>query len=288
MAADLNGRQMVFFDGQFLAVDEARISPLDRGFLYGDGVFTTMRAERGQVLYLSEHLERLGRSLRDLRLRLPVVDDWEAVLAELLRRNSLAERVAAVKMIITRGCSVLPGLPRTGTSTLVIYAAAYFPPPAASRRDGYRLRIARDGFAPPLSRYKSLNYLYHLAARQAALDDDADDAVLLDCQGRVSETTIGSLLLKTHGNWWTPESPFQLPGITLRGVMKLLEEEGLGVEWRTAREADLFSAETIWVLNSLMGIMPASRLDRYSLAEPGWEEAERLRERFFARGREKR
>ena len=81
MAADLNGRQMVFFDGQFLAVDEARISPLDRGFLYGDGVFTTMRAERGQVLYLSEHLERLGRSLRDLRLRLPVVDDWEAVLA---------------------------------------------------------------------------------------------------------------------------------------------------------------------------------------------------------------
>ena len=72
MPADPGGMETVYLDGRFLAVDEARISPLDRGFLYGDGVFTTMRAEQGQVLYLSDHLERVHQSLQDLRLSLPL------------------------------------------------------------------------------------------------------------------------------------------------------------------------------------------------------------------------
>lgn len=285
MPADPGAIETVYLDGRFLAVDEARISPLDRGFLYGDGVFTTMRAEQGQVLYLSDHLERVHQSLQDLRLSLPPTIEWNEVLEELLRRNGLEAQVASIKVVITRGRSSLPGLPRTGQSTLVVYAWPYSPPHPAARREGYRLRIAHEGFAPPLSRLKSLNYLYCLAARQAALDEDADDAVLLDCQGRVSETTIGSLLLRTHGRWWTPDSPFQLPGITLRGVMKILEEEGHGVVRRSARTADLFLAETIWVLNSLMGIMPVSRLDRHSVTDPALEEAGRLKEQFFARGR---
>lgn len=287
MPAEPGGREIVYLDGRFLAVDEARISPLDRGFLYGDGVFTTMRAEAGQVLYLPDHLERVRQSLQDLRLSLPVVSDWEEILAELLRRNGLEAQVASVKIVITRGSSALPGLPRTRQSTLVVYAGPYSPPYPTVRQKGFRLRIAREGFAPPLSRLKSLNYLYCLAARQMALDEDADDAVLLDCQGRVSETTIGSLLLRTYGKWWTPASPFQLPGITLRGVLKILEEEGHGVEMRSARMAELFSAETIWVLNSLMGIMPVSQLDQRPVTDPALEEANRLRERFFAQGRQR-
>lgn len=285
MSPEAEGGETVYLNGRFLAVEEACISPLDRGFLYGDGVFTTMRAEQGEVLYLPEHLERVHQSLQELRLNPLLPPDWQETLGELLRRNGLEAQIASLKMVISRGCSVLPGLAPSRRSTVVIYARQYALPQSAVCRQGYRLQISREGFAPPLSRLKSLNYLYCLAARQAALDEGADDAVLLDVQGKVTETTTGSLLLRTHGHWWTPDSPFQLPGITLRGVVKILEEEGHGVERRAAWEADLFSAGTIWVLNSLMGIMPVSQLDRHSVAEPAWEEACRLRDRFFAQGR---
>jgi branched-chain amino acid aminotransferase len=277
--------EVVCLNGGFLPIHEAWISPLDRGFLYGDGIFTTMRAEGGHVLYLKDHLERLRQSLIELRLPLPSSVDWEAAPAELLRRNRLEEEVASVKIVVTRGPSAVLGLPETAQATVVIYARRYEPPKPSAYRAGYRLHVFRNGFSPPLSNLKSLNYLYHLMARQAALDTGADEAVILDVQGRLTETAAGSLLLRTGGEWWTPQSAYQLPGITLRHVMKILEGDGLNVARRSADAAGLFSAETVWVLNSLIGVMPVAQVDQRPVAEPAPEEAGRVRAEFFARGR---
>ena len=277
--------EVVYLNGRFCPLEKARISPLDRGFLYGDGIFTTMRAELGHVLYLKDHLDRLRQSLTELRLTVPLTVDWESALCELLRRNRLEKEVASAKIVVTRGRSAMLGLPETGQATVVIYARRYEPPRPSTYRTGYRLHVFRDGFSPPLSRFKSLNYLYHLTARQAALDVGADEAVLLDVQGRLTETAAGSLLLRTGGKWWTALSAYQLPGITLRHVMKILEEDGLSVARRSADAADLFSAETVWVLNSLIGVMPVSQVDQRPVAEPAPEEAGRLRAQFFAQGR---
>jgi branched-chain amino acid aminotransferase len=283
--SDHKATETVYLNGGFLSLDEARISPLDRGFLYGDGIFTTMRAERGGVLYLKDHLDRLQQSLAELRLTVPSSVEWEATVAELLRRNRLHQEVASVKIVVTRGQSAMLGLPETGQATVVIYARPYEPPQPSTYQTGYRLHVFQNGCSPPLSRLKSLNYLYHLMARQAALDAGADEAVMLDAKGRLTETAAGSLLLRTGGEWWTPDSAYQLPGITLRHVMKLLEEAGLRVARRSAVAADLLSAETVWVLNSLIGIMPVSHVDRRPVTDPAPEEAGRLRVQFFARGR---
>jgi branched-chain amino acid aminotransferase len=283
--SDHEATEVLYLNGRFRSLDEARISPLDRGFLYGDGIFTTMRAEGGHVLYLKDHIERLQQSLTELRLPLPSSVEWEATLAELLGRNRLEKDVATVKIIVTRGQSAVLGLPDTAQATLVIYARPYEPPQASTYRTGYRLHVFRDGFSPPLSRLKSLNYLYHLTARQAALDAGADEAVMLDVHGQLAETAAGSLLLRTGGEWWTPRSTYQLPGITLRHVMKILEEAGLSVARHPADAADLFSAETVWVLNSLIGVMPVAQVDQRPVTEPASEEAGRLRAQFFARGR---
>jgi branched-chain amino acid aminotransferase len=283
--SDQEAREVVYLNGRFCSVDEARISPLDRGFLYGDGIFTTMRAEQGLVLYRKDHLHRLQQSLADLRLPLPLSVEWEATLGEVLERNHLEKDVASVKVVITRGRSAVLGLPEAAQATLVIYARRYEPPQPSTYRTGYRLHVFRDGFSPPLSRLKSLNYLYHLTARQAALDAGADEAVMLDVQGRLAETAVGSLLLRTRGEWWTPQSAYQLPGITLRHVIKIFEEAGLNVDRRSADAADLFSAETVWVLNSLIGVMPVARVDQSPVQEPAPEEAGSVRAQFFARGR---
>ncbi len=105
--------EMVYLNGRLLPLEKARISPLDRGFLYGDGIFTTMRAEQGHVLYLRDHLERLKESLAELRLPLPLTVDWEAILADLLRENRLEDQVASAKIVVTRGPSAVLGLPDT-------------------------------------------------------------------------------------------------------------------------------------------------------------------------------
>ena len=282
---DEGAREVIYLNGRFQPLDEARISPLDRGFLYGDGVFTTMRAEQGQVLYLKDHLTRLNQSFAELKLPISSLIDWQPTLADLLRKNGLENDVASVKILVSRGQSSLPGLPNPAQATVVIYARRYEPASASIYCSGYRLQVFRDAFSPPLSRLKSLNYLCHLMARQAAMDAGADEAVMLDAQGRLAETSAGSLILRTQGKWWTPRSDYQLPGITLRHVIRILGEAGLSVACHSADATALYSAETVWVLNSLIGVMPVAQVDHEPLAKPSPEEADRLRAQLFERGR---
>jgi branched-chain amino acid aminotransferase len=283
---DERQEQWVYLNGQILAVGEARISPLDRGFQYGDGVFTTLRAESGRPLYLSEHLARLTRSLTEIRIRAEALHsiDWPHVLGELLRRNGLEGRQAAVKIWVSRGPAATLGLPQAVRPTVFVQARPYEPPGADDYSRGWLLHVYREGFAPPLARHKSLNYLYYLAARQAAVDAGADEAVILDGGGHIAETAAGSLLGRTEGRWWTPVSPYQLPGITLDQVRRLLGERGESVDSRSTVPGDLAKAETLWVLNSLMGIMPVRSVDGHEIPTRAAGEAEALRTELFSRG----
>jgi branched-chain amino acid aminotransferase len=281
----VTGDAWVFLNGRILRLDEAWISPLDRGFLYGDGVFTTLRVESGRPLYLNEHLARLTHSLSELRISLTDFQeiDWQHVLGELLRRNHMQVGPSAVKIIVTRGIATPLGLPDTQCPTLFIQTRSYQPPSPEEYAQGWRLQVYRQGHAPPLAHHKSLNYLYHLAARQAAVDAGADEAVILDAHGQITETGAGSLLVRTRGRWWTPSSPYQLPGVTLSQLRRLLEERGQPVHSRDAAPEDLASADTIWVLNSLLGIMPGRSVAGVELPDLAAEEANNLREELFGR-----
>lgn len=277
--------QVVWLNGQFLPLHQAAVSPLDRGFLYGDGLFETIRAEAGHPLFVQDHRQRLERSLTALRIPLPFTPDWPAILCDLLQRNQLAEQIASLKIIVSRGTCPGLGLPSPANATLCATAQRYTPPPAANYQRGWRLHIFREGFAPPLARYKSLNYLYFLSARQTALDAGADEAVVLDAAGKVCETSAGSLLVRSQGIWWTPANVHQLPSITLQQVRNLLVEAGVAVAEREATAEDLGCAETIWVLNSLIGIMPVRAVEEQTITDRRAEEASRLRSTLFARGR---
>lgn len=276
----------VWLNGSFLPAGKAFVSPLDRGFLYGDGVFETLRAERGRVLYLDDHIDRLVRSLAELRIRAPAdaLPDWGEVLREMLERNGLRETTAAVRITVTRGAALTLGLPEACAPTLCVTARQYVQPVPAEGPGGFRLHVCLSGFSPPLARMKTLNYLYFLCARQAALDAGADEAVILDPEGRVAETSAGSLLARTGGRWWTPSSPFQLPGITVRKISALLAATGHQVESRPALPEDLLSAETLWVLNSLMIVMPVRSMGERRFPDPAHAEAKELTGRFVEEG----
>lgn len=276
--------EIVYLNGDFLPLAEARISPVDRGFLYGDGLFETLRADGGRVFYLAAHLERLRSSLAVLRMPSTLPLPGAAVLEELLAHNDLVGATAAVKVVVTRGAAGALGLPPPERPTVCALARRYQPPSAVLYKRGWRLHVSGQRLGSPLACHKSLNYLVYQLARQEAVDAGADEAVLLDCRERLAEAAAGSLLVRTRGQWWTPASPCQLPGITVRQTVRLLAAEGVPVGERSAGVEDLAAAETVWVLNSLMGIMPAYEVGRQRLPDPRSGEAERLRLRLFAHG----
>jgi branched-chain amino acid aminotransferase len=218
------------------------------------------------------------------RMVIDPVPEWNSVLEGLLRENKLTMGPAAIKIVVTRGIEATPGMPNPESPTVCVMARRYDPPTPLAYKKGLRLNILEDGFAPPLAQFKTLNYLYYLVARQTALDAGGDEAILLDNAGKVTETSSGSLLLRTDNRWWTPESKYQLPGTTLRKVAGIFAREGVSIEKRPSRSEDLFTAKTVWVLNSLVGIMPVSEIDGHPVGNPNADEADKIRRELFRAG----
>ncbi len=280
-AASGGPEPQLWLNGAFLPLSRAAISPLDRGLLYGDGLFETLRAQEGQALFLEEHLARLAASARFLNITLAAAPVWPALMGELLARNRLEKGLARVKIVLTRGIAPDLGLPAPARPTLLVTAQAYVPPTQPVYQAGWRLGTFDQGAAPALAGHKSLNYLFYLWARQKMLQAGADEALILDPEGLVAEASLGSLLCRQDGRWWTPQSPNQLPGITLGRMRRLLASEGQEVTERPARLPDLRDCPTVWVLNSLMGIMPVSHIDQQGLSAPRPDLAASYRQRLW-------
>lgn len=246
---------------------DARISPLDRGFTLGDGLFETMRLAGGAVLRLDAHLARLAAGAQVLGLPLPGLD-LAGALAATAQANGLSEGV--LRLTLTRGAGprgVLP--PAAPSPTLVITAAPAGPalPPA-------RLVIARTtrrNELSPLAQVKSLNYLDGILARQEAARRGADDAVLLNTRERVAETTIANLFAVIDGALVTPPlADGVLPGVMRAAVM------AEGAQERPLAAFDLQRADEL-LLTSALGIRSVGEIEGRPFS--AFAAAERLRAR---------
>lgn len=244
---------------------EATVSPFDRGFTLGDGLFETLRVKAGTVLRVEAHLARLAAGADLLGMPLPAID-LAMALRQTAEANGLSEGV--LRLTVTRGTGprgVLP--PAEPKPTLVITAAPLAPPlPPA------RLVIARNtrrNDRSPLAQVKSLNYLDGILARQEAARRGADDAVLLNTRDGVAETSIANLFAIIDGALVTPpRSEGVLPGVMRAAVI------AAGAQDRPLSMDDLASAEEI-LLTSALGIRSVATLEGRPL--PSSAAAERLR-----------
>jgi branched-chain amino acid aminotransferase/para-aminobenzoate synthetase component 1 len=250
-----------WLNDELIPVAQAGVSVEDRGFLYGDGFFETLRAEDGRVQLLAPHLERLRASAREFRLPFPDHLPWEDRLKRLLAANGLLAGLAAVKILFTRGRDPAPGLPIGGQPTLVLLARRYQPPPPAEYAAGWPLVTFPERRSTFLGRHKSLNYLFYLAARQYALDQGAREALVLEADGLVSEGAATNLVIAREDRYATPAAPSALPGVTLAALARELAGQGRELAAVPLRPEDLAAAQGIWLVNSLMGLMPVAALD---------------------------
>ena len=251
---------LVWLNDDLLPLSQARVSVDDRGFLYGDGFFETLRAEDGRVLFLDEHLSRLRASAQAFRLSFPADLPWEKRLQELLAANGLLTGLAAVKILFTRGEAPGLGLPAAWSPTLVIYARPYLPPSPEEYATGWPVVVFPERRTTFIGRHKSLNYLFYLAARQYALDQGAREALILEADGSVSEGAATSLVLAMKERLFLPAAASALPGVTVAVLARSLKRRGKNLEQTPRSLSEVEQADGLWLANSLMGLMPVSAL----------------------------
>ena len=255
---------LVHLDGRIVPAREGRVSVYDQGLLYGYGLFETMRAYEGRVFRMSEHLERLAKSAQDLGL--PVdgrVDDLARAVDETIAANGLAD--ARIRLTVTGGESISgPALPAPGEPTVLVTASAV-PPPEDRSRDferGWRAVVAsRTRHSRSVTAaHKTTSYLQNLVARAEASDVGADEALILNERGCLTEGAMTNVFVVKGGVLLTPATAFGLlPGITRNAVVDLAEA-------RTAVAHGLVplglaeQADEIFVTNSVIEIMPVTEL----------------------------
>jgi branched-chain amino acid aminotransferase len=254
-------KQLVWLNDQLVPLSQARVPVNDRGFLYGDGWFETLRADAGRVQFLAEHLERLRASARAFRLPFPEDTPWQERLTKLLAANGLSRGAARIKILLSRGVAPGFGLPQECRPTLVIWAQPYTAPSPAEYAAGWPVVVFPEGRSTFVGRHKSLNYLFYLAARQYALDRGAREALILEADGLVSEGAATSLVYFNRGGYYTPASASALPGVTLAVLGRGLAARGLTLQPRPTTVNRLHEADGLWLANSLMGLMPVATID---------------------------
>jgi branched-chain amino acid aminotransferase len=199
----------IFLNDRFVQEEQATISIFDHGFLYGDGVYETLRAYHGQFFLLERHLVRLRQSCQLIGLESPIPEkQLPALLAETLCRNEFAE--AAVRITISRGKGELgmdPSLcPRP---TIVIMAKPFGPYPPSFKKEGIRLELVevrRNPISAQSPRIKSLSFLNNILAKQEALRRGGFDAIMLNVEGYVSECPTSNIFFVKDGEIKTPST----------------------------------------------------------------------------------
>ena len=255
---------IVYLNGRYLPDRDASISPLDRGFLFGDGVYEVVRAFDGKLVAAEKHWARLARSLREIRIPgEPFLGDtMSAIALRLLEENGLNRGHAIAYLQITRG-SANPRthhFPPAATTPTVYASAGPFTPPDPQRLRGVPIILAPDERWGRCD-IKSVNLLPNALAKQAAVEADAWETVFVR-EGRITEGTSSNLsaviggVIRTH-----PLTHAILGGITRDVMLEAARALGLAVDERAFTVSELETADEAFLTSTTNDVMPVVRVD---------------------------
>jgi D-alanine transaminase len=250
----------VYLNGQFLPIGEAKISVLDRGFIYGDGVYELVPVYQREPYRLRQHLARLQRSLDGIRLANPHRDEqWEAIIRELIARQPFDDQ--GVYFQVTRGAAKRDhAFPPDAEPTVFMMSN---PLPVLTREQiegGVPVVTAAD------ERWlhcdlKTISLLGNVLARQLAVDRGAVETVLFR-DGYLTEASASNVLIvKSGGIVAPPKDNLILPGITYDATLELAREGRLPFEIRPVTKAEALTADEMWLCSSTKEVLAVTTLD---------------------------
>ena len=257
----------IYMNGRFVDKNKARISIFDHGLLYGDGVFEGIRSYGRLVFKLKEHIARLYRSARSIRLKIAITEkEMIQAVIRTLKKNNLED--AYIRLVATRGPGDLGLDPRKCKSSGVFFIIAdkialY---PKKFYEKGLKIITAKTRRNLPQAldpRIKSLNYLNNILAKIDAIDAGAEEAIMLTHDGFVAECTSDNIFIVDDNVLISPSAKIgMLEGITGDAVIKIAKTKGIHFKESMLTPKNLYKADECLLTGTAAEIVPVAKIDK--------------------------
>jgi D-alanine transaminase len=251
---------MVFLNGKVLPIEEAKIPVLDRGFIFGDGVYEVVPVYSRVAFRLEEHLARLERSLGEVGIRNPHSRaQWRDIIYRIVDAQSFDDQ--GVYFQVTRGVAKRDhAFPKNVEPTVFVMSNPLVPPPSEQVEKGGRAVSAQDNRWLRCD-IKSISLLGNCLLRQVSAEAGATETILFR-DGKLTEASSSNVFIVKGGTIVSPpKGNLILPGITYDVVVELARANSLALELREVTEAEVRGADEVWVTSSSKEVFPIVELD---------------------------
>jgi D-alanine transaminase len=258
--------QIVYLNNRFLPLEQAQVSVLDRGFIFGDGVYEVIPVYSGHAFRLQEHLARLQRSLECVRLQNPyTLVQWQELVRELIAHNAPQDQ--SIYIHVTRGAAPRDhAFPANTAPTVFMLSSALVTPPAVQIENGVAAVSARD-IRWDRCDIKAIALLPNVLLRQQAIDAGAVETVLFR-NGILTEGAASNIFAVERGVILAPpKDHHMLPGITYDLVLELAAAHGVTAEIGHFDEARIHAADELWLTSSTKEVLAIVMLDGKPVAD---------------------
>ena len=251
---------IVYLNGEFIPAADASISPLDRGFIFADGVYEVIPVFHGRLFRLEDHLQRLDLSLAGIKIKQPFNHgQWKEILTELVDKNGGGN--LSLYLQVTRGVAPRDhAFPIDTPPTIFAMVTALKPLSPEIVRHGVAA-VTLEDIRWKFCNIKSIALLPNILLRQQAIENGATEAILIR-EGKVTEGAASNVFIVTANRLITPpKGPGLLPGITRDLVLELAKNHDIAVQEAEISLFDLQNADEIWLTSSTREIIPVTSLD---------------------------
>jgi D-alanine transaminase len=257
---------IVYLNGDFVPQDEAKVSVLDRGFIYGDGVYEVVPVYARQPFRLAQHLARLQRSMDGIRLRNPMSDqEWERTILDLVARQPFADQ--AVYFQVTRGVAKRDHAFPKDVAPTVFMMSNPLPLPSREQVERGVAVVTADDNRWLRCDLKTTSLLGNVLMRQLAADAGAVETVMFR-DGHLTEASASNVLAVIGGVIVAPPKDNQiLPGITYDATLEFAAAAGLRLDVRPVSRAETMSAEELWLSSSTKEVLAITTVDGKPFAD---------------------
>ena len=267
--------QLVYLNGQYLPLDEAKISVLDRGFIFGDGVYEVIPAYGGKALRFEHHMQRLQNSLDAVRINNPLDNtQWQAILDKLI--SEMGSQDQYIYLHITRGVASRDHkFPEQTTPTVFVMSSILHPVESSLLETGVSA-VTLDDIRWQYCNIKAIALLPNILLRQQAVDKGAAEAILIR-DGKMTEGAASNVFIVSAGVIKTPPKDGKLlPGITRDLIVELANKHGMPIEETAISEDEFLAADEIWLTSSTKEILSVTQINQHPVGDgkpgPIWQD----------------
>lgn len=255
----IDAERIVFLNGEFLRLADAKISVLDRGFIYGDGVYEVVPIYARKPFRMPQHLARLARTLDGVRLADPHPDRWPALIAELIARQPFEDQ--AVYLQVTRGVAKRDHTFPPGVSPTVFMMSNPLALPSREQVERGVAVVTADDNRWLRCDLKTTSLVGNVLMRQYAADHDAIETVMFR-NDYLTEASASNVLVVRNGTVIAPpKDNLILPGITYDATLEIAQAAGVPLEMRPVSRKEAMSADEMWLSSSSKEVLAVTRVD---------------------------